>query len=191
MKSKTRSSNALTTKNILLFGFSFAAVLFIICVILRPESLGHNDGLSYFGAVWWTLVPYTIAFLVYSACCFIAARKIHSNSSSAKAIKIILFIMSFALVGLTLTPHTVIGGLHKVFGSSLFASQLILSLYLLYKNGMNYKIFILVIIMLVSGIFSAAFLSSTAGFMIQSQIVYQLAFVVLLSYYLKNISKLR
>jgi hypothetical protein len=177
--------------SIFLFGFIFATILFVICVIARPESLGHNDGLSYFGAVWWTLVPYTIAFLTYAICCFVAYKKIKPRTSSSKAIRILLLIMVIALVGLTITPHTVIGGLHKVFGSSLFASQLVLSLYLLYKNGMNYYIFILVLVMFISGIFSASFLNAPSGYMIQAQIIYQIAFVLILYHYLSRLKSLK
>jgi len=191
MKTKQNQSKEISARAILLFGFLFATVLFIVCVIVRPESLGHNDGLSYFGAIWWTVVPYTLAFLTYAVCCFIASRKITAKSASAKTIKIFLVLMCLMLVGLVITPHTVINSIHKLFGSTLFASQLLLSLYLLYKNGMNYFIFILVLIMFTSGIFSAAYLSSAAGFMIQAQIIYQIAFVAVLYYYLGKIKKLR
>jgi hypothetical protein len=191
MNSNAKSSNVLSARAILLFGFLFAVILFIICVIARPESLGHNDGLSYFGALWWTVVPYTLAFLTYSICCFIAARKINAKSNSSKVIKIFLIAMSLLLIGLIITPHTVINSIHKVFGSTLFASQLLLSLYLLYKNGMNYFIFILILIMFTSGIFSAAYLTSASGFMIQAQIIYQIAFIAVLYYYLGLIKKLK
>jgi len=184
-------SESPSPRTIILFGFLFAAILFILCVVSRPESLGHNDGLSYFGAVWWTVIPYTIAFLTYATCCLIASKKIIPNSASSKAIRVLLMFMFVALVGLTVTPHTVISGLHKVFGSSLFAAQLLLSLYLLYKNGMNYLIFILIIVMFVSGIFSAAYLNSADGFMIQTQIIYQSAFVTILYCYLGHTKKLK
>ena len=184
-----KASKDISPRAILLFGFLFATALFIVCVFVRPESLGHNDGLSYFGAVWWTVVPYTIAFLTYALCCLIASKKITQNSNSAKIIKKFLILMAIMLLGLTVTPHTVINSVHKVFGSTLFASQLILSLYLLYTNGKNYWIFVLVIVMFTSGIFSAAFLTSASGFMIQAQIIYQIAFILILSHYLgrKNI----
>lgn len=191
MNTKPIRPKEISARAVVLFGFLFATILFIVCVIARPESLGHNDGLSYFGAVWWTLIPYTIAFLCYAICCFIAFKKIKPSSTSAKAIRILLLIMTISLVGLTITPHTVISGLHKAFGSTLFASQLVLALFLLYKNGMNYIIFVLIITMFVSGIFSAAFLNSAGGFMIQAQIIYQLAFVAVLYYYLGKIKKLK
>ena len=70
-------SESPSPRTIILFGFLFAAILFILCVVSRPESLGHNDGLSYFGAVWWTVIPYTIAFLTYATCCLIASKKIY------------------------------------------------------------------------------------------------------------------
>jgi hypothetical protein len=191
MKTKQNQSKEIGPRAILLFGFLFATILFIMCVIARPESLGHNDGLSYFGAIWWTVVPYTLAFLTYALCCFVASRKITNKSESAKTIKLFLVLMSLMLVGLIITPHTVINSIHKVFGSTLFASQLLLSLYLLYKNGMNYFIFIMILIMFTSGIFSAAYLASATGFMIQAQIIYQIAFVSVIYFYLGQIKKLK
>lgn len=191
MKTKQNQSKEIGPRAILLFGFLFATILFIMCVIARPESLGHNDGLSYFGAIWWTVVPYTLAFLTYALSCFVASRKITNKSGSAKTIKLFLVLMSLMLVGLIITPHTVINSIHKVFGSTLFASQLLLSLYLLYKNGMNYFVFIMILIMFTSGIFSAAYLASATGFMIQAQIIYQIAFVSVLYFYLGQTKKLK
>ena len=172
-------------------GFVLALILFVICIISRPESLGHNDGLSYFGAVWWTVVPYSVAFLSYGTFCWLASNKVPDKSRSAKFIKWFLRLMAIMLVGLILTPHTVINSVHKTFGSTLFASQLLLSMYLFYKNPKQFYVFILIIIMFASGLFSAAFLFSSAGFMIQAQIIYQFAFVVLVTHYLKILNKLK
>lgn len=186
---KSKNNYKLRPSVIFLSGFVFATILLFISILARPESLGHNDGLSYFGAVWWTVIPYTIAFLTYALSCLIASKNIKQKSPTAKVIKGFLVLMAVLLIGLVITPHTVINSVHKVFGSTLFASQLILSLYLLYTEGKNYWIFILVIIMFTSGVFSAAFLTSASGFMIQAQIIYQIAFVLILNYYLtrKNI----
>ena len=54
---KISQSKSLSPSRIFVMGFIFAAILLIICTVARPESLGHNDGLSYFGAVWWTVIP--------------------------------------------------------------------------------------------------------------------------------------
>jgi hypothetical protein len=172
-------------------GFVLALILFTICIISRPESLGHNDGLSYFGAVWWTVIPYSVAFLSYGTFCWLASNKIAGKSHGGKIIKWFLRLMAVVLVGLILTPHTIINPIHKTFGSTLFASQLLLSMYLFYKNPKQFYVFILIIIMFASGLFSAAFLFSATGFMIQAQIIYQFAFVILLTQYLKILNKLK
>lgn len=188
-KNSSKFLSKFRPSTVFISGFVFATLLLVVSILIRPESLGHNDGLSYFGAVWWTVIPYTIAFLSYALCCAIASIKIKDNSATAKVIKKFLILMAILLVGLVITPHTVINSIHKIFGSTLFASQLMLSLYLLYTKGKNYWIFVLVIIMFTSGVFSAAFLTSASGFMIQAQIIYQIAFVLILNYYLtrKNI----
>lgn len=172
-------------------GFITAIIIFVFCIIARPESLGHNDGLSYFGAVWWTVIPYSIAFAQYAVFCWLASNKIKPTKLSSKIIRWFLRLMAVLLIGLIITPHTIINPLHKAFGSTLFASQLLLSMYLFYQNKKQFYIFLLIIIMLASGLFSASFLFSSAGFMIQAQIIYQLAFVVLLIHYLKRIDKIK
>ena len=171
-------------------GFLAATILFVLCIVSRPESLGHNDGLSYFGAVWWTVVPYTIAFSTYALFCWLASNKVPSTNRSSKLMHWLLRLMAVLLFGLIITPHTVINSIHKVFGSTLFASQILLSVYLYYKNPKKLYILLLIAVMFVSGLFSAAFLFTPSGFMIQAQIVYQLAFVVLLTHYLKISKKL-
>lgn len=171
-------------------GFIFAMMLFILCIVSRPESLGHNDGLSYFGAVWWTIIPYSIAFIIYGACCLLASFKLRRVGQSITVMRWMLRLMPVLLVGLVITPHTLINPLHKTFGSALFALQLMASMYLFYKNKKEFYIFFLIIITFASGLMSAAFLFLPSGFMIQAQIVYQLAFVILITHYLKIYKKL-
>ena len=95
------------------------------------------------------------------------------------------------MVGLTVTPHTVLVNVHKFFGTSLFVAQLITSFYLVVRNGRDYLVYFLIFMMLTSGLFSWYYLSLDEGFMIQSQLVFQIAFAGILINYLKNIRNYR
>jgi hypothetical protein len=99
--------------------------------------------------------------------------------------------MALFMVGLTVTPHTVLVNVHKFFGTSLFVTQLITSFYLVVRNGRNYLVYFLIFLMLTSGLFSWYYLSLDEGFMIQSQLVFQIAFAGILINYLKNITNCR
>lgn len=181
--------NKIKPQQLIWVGFFTSILIFIFCIISRPESLGHNDGLSYFGAVWWTVIPYSIAFAQYALCCWLASSKVHMTEPSGTVVKWFLRLMAILLIGLVLTPHTIISALHRAFGSTLFATQLLIVLYLFYINKKELYIFALLIVMIISGLFSAFFLFSIVGFMIQAQIAYQVAFVIILTHYLAGIVK--
>jgi hypothetical protein len=46
----------------LLYGIVLSLSLMLVAVIIRPTSLGANDGLSYFGNHLNTIAPYSLAF---------------------------------------------------------------------------------------------------------------------------------
>jgi hypothetical protein len=168
-------------------GLSLAVILILICIYISPEGLKANDGLSFFGGKGWTIIPYSLAFAFYALCMWLASLKINSKDETAKYLKSLLKIMALLLIGLTITPHTIIDPIHTAFGTALFLVQLVASGWLAYKNGKNIAIYILIIIMLISGLFSAYYLPLKSGFLLQTQIFYQVAFAGILIYFLKKL----
>ena len=168
-------------------GIAVAVSLLLLCVLLDPHSLSDNNGFSYFGAVPRTVIPYSLAFLTYAFFMWLASNRLDEKCQSAKVLKVVLVIMALLMVGLTITPHTVLVNIHKFFGSSLFVVQLLTSFYLVVRNGKNYLVYFFILLMLTSGIFSLYYLSLKEGFMIQSQLIFQMAFAGILIGYLKNI----
>ncbi len=168
-------------------GISIAVSLLLVCVLLDPQSLSANNGFSYFGAVAKTVIPYSLAFLGYAFFLWLASNSLKEKCQTAKILKIILIIMAIFMVGLTITPHTVLANIHKFFGTSLFVTQLLTAFYLVIRNGRNLLTYLFILIMLTSGLFSYFYLSLNSGFMIQSQLIFQIAFAGILINYLKNI----
>ena len=182
---------SLTSYQHIYIGIGISISLLVICIFLDPRSLADNNGFSYFGAIGKTVVPYSLAFLIYAFFMWLASNSIKQKNQSAKFLKIVLIIMALFMVGLTVTPHTVLVNVHKFFGTSLFVTQLITSFYLVVRNGRNYLVYFLIFMMLTSGLFSWYYLSLDEGFMIQSQLVFQIAFAGILINYLKNIRNCR
>ncbi len=168
-------------------GISIAVSLLLVCVLLDPQSLSANNGFSYFGAMAKTVIPYSLAFLSYAFFLWLASNSLKEKCQTAKILKIILIIMAIFMVGLTITPHTVLANIHKFFGTSLFVTQLLTAFYLVVRNGRNLLTYLFILIMLTSGLFSYFYLSLDSGFMIQSQLIFQIAFAGILINYLKNI----
>lgn len=180
---------SLKSHQLIYIGITLSVILLLLCVVLDPNSLSANNGFSYFGAKAVTVIPYSLAFLGYAFFLWLASNQTKPSHQSAKVLKVVLIIMALLMVGLTITPHTILANLHKIFGSTLFVVQLLTSFYLVVKNGKNYLIYFFILIMLTSGLFSWYYLPLNEGYMIQSQLIFQIAFAGILITYLKNIKK--
>jgi hypothetical protein len=180
---------SLKSYQLIYIGISISVALLLLCIVIDPASLGDNNGFSYFGAKAKTIAPYSLAFLSYAFFMWLASNKLIDKNRSSKVLRAVLIIMALLMVGLTVTPHTILVNIHKLFGSSLFVIQLLTSFYLVVRNGKNYLVYLLILLMLTSGLFSWYYLFLNDGYMIQSQLVYQVAFAGILISYLKNIKK--
>lgn len=177
----------------------------LTCLVLRPEGLATNDGLSYYGTFLDTIVPYGVALLGCAICCHRAARMLGddthegdngerggsaaagpSTSGDVDGIRTVrrgLETFAVLLVGLFLTPYTVapwVEDLHMSLGAALFAGQLLLSFWVAARLRFAPWAVLLTLAELVAGIACAVYLSPPQGLLTQSQLVFQLAFGVLL-----------
>ncbi len=183
---KTKFKN-LKSYELIYLGLSIAVILLFFCMSISPKGLSANDGLSYFGGRGWSIIPYTFAFLVYALFCWLASNKIKPTNKRSKAIKLLLRIMAILLFGLVITPHTLVDPIHTFFGTTLFSMQLIVSIWLAFGVNKSPVVFVLLLIMLVSGLFCAYYLPLKDGFLLQAQIIYQIAFAGILVYFLKKL----
>lgn len=150
-------------------------VLLVICIIIRPGGLSANSGISYYGVYGNTFLLYSLAFLTESVFIWRAASIMNNKTKMDRYVSIVLRIFAILLLGILITPHNVFEAQHKIMGSSLFSLQLATGIVLtsfVYRDWFN---FTLLIITLLSGVASLVYLFTPDGFMIQSQIVFQIS----------------
>ncbi|MGZ6004967.1 MAG: hypothetical protein ACXWLH_02345 [Candidatus Saccharimonadales bacterium] len=166
----------------LLLGSSISFGLLIVCILIRPASLAANDGLSYFGVYFNTVFFYSAAFLAYALTFWKVSTQFKIGNHTGKSAANSLRAMSALLLGLIATPHNapVFGVIHVWLGASLFVIQLIISLVVMLILIGDWLVVSLVAVELSSGLLSLIYLPTAHGLMIQCQIIYQLAFVLLL-----------
>jgi hypothetical protein len=111
-------------------GFVIAAVLLLLCIVLRPDGLAANDGLSYFGIFWLTLIPYAAALLIYEYCLWKTSEALGHNRKY-RLLAIALKLMSVLVIGVLVTPISIVEDFHSVIGLILFLVQLGISVRLL------------------------------------------------------------
>jgi hypothetical protein len=56
------------------YGLTLAAVMLAVCIVIRPQSLRVDYGLSYLGVFTDTIVPYAVALLGVAYCMWRASE---------------------------------------------------------------------------------------------------------------------
>jgi hypothetical protein len=161
----------------------------LVAILLKPEGLRANDGISYYGTYSRTVLPYLVSLLGAAFFSWQAAMII--TSPDLKLIRTGLAAGSLLAVAVAVTPYTVNPALnfaHIVAGSALFSLQLFLSFLLVYRLHYNMWAVMLALVELVAGIVCAHFLRPTQGLLIQFQILFQIAFGLMLVLSLKLVA---
>lgn len=162
-----------------IFGMTLAAAMLAVCIVIRPQSLRVNYGVSYLGISLSTIVPYAVA-LLGAALCVWRASDLLAELDHGPVISRLMKVMALQLVGLLLTPYTRFDAAHIFFGSTLFLMELGLAfLAIRWLGDGDRRIPVLTGIMVASGIAAAYFLPQKQGFELQAQLVFQLAFWML------------
>lgn len=160
----------------------------LVAVILKPQGLTANGGISYYGIYAETILPYILALLGSAYFTIKAAEQFTSPSLSV--LKHSLTAMGLLIVGVMVTPDSLsafMDGLHRACGIALFVLQLLLSFWLIMRLRYNFWAFILTGLEFAGGLASFAWLSPHHGYLLESQIVFQLSFGGLLIYALRQL----
>jgi len=151
-----------------------------VCVVLKPAGLSVNDGISYFGIYRETFLPYAFGLL---GAAYFTVRAVAQLPAEMALLRQALKVYTLLIVGVVITPYVVstpIDHLHIAFGSALFSLQLLLSCWLIWQLHHVWWGIALTLVELVSGIAAAVYLRPAHGLLLQSQVVFQLAFGTLL-----------
>lgn len=162
------------------YGLAAVFVLLALCVMIRPAGLAANDGLSYFGGFATTIIPYSLAFFLNAFFYWEAARGLNNDHFPYKYAATSLRVMAVLLIGLVVTPHELVNYIHTKIGATLFSFQLLLSIWMLIKIAPSWQNIILVLVEVLSGLAALYYLPKAHGLLLQSQVIFQLAFGLLL-----------
>jgi hypothetical protein len=173
-------SNIKRPSRYITYGLAAAIVLLTFCIILRPESLNVDNGLSYFGTLKTTIVPYTIAYLLYALSLWKVSTIRFGSLWQHRIFTWVFRIMIVQIIGLLLTPGNSVYDIHLFFGSGLFVLEVLLSTCLVAWLAFSWLNVSLVMAEIFSGIASFYFLPWTRGPLLQTQVLFQLAFGILL-----------
>ncbi|GAA0391901.1 hypothetical protein GCM10009530_48980 [Microbispora corallina] len=154
-----------------------------LCVVLRPEGLAANNGMSYYGVHWLTVTPYVGALV--GAALFIrrGLRGVAAATPAPEHVRRMADVFVALLIGIVLTPYTLGGAVdwaHRGLGAALFALQLVLGTRLVaWAHGDVLGVAFL-LVQLGGGILAAVFVLQPDGLLIHGEATFQLGFGLLL-----------
>ncbi len=158
-------------------------------MLLLPQGLKANQGFSYYGDHARTVMLYRLAFTASGGCLLFSALFL-PDVQPFRVIKLAFRLMPLLLLGLVLTtaPHSpLLDTIHRPIGVALFILQLALSCWLAFfvcKDRLNQWLFVL---LLLSGLASFLALIYVIHYLIEGQVIFQLAFGVLIIHSLRKL----
>ncbi len=160
---------------------------FLIAVVLQPHGLIANSGISYYGIFAKTFIPFEVSLLGAAACTWLSA--VHITEADLKPIRSTLFFIAVCTSIVAATPFSndILSIIHRLAGTLLFTTQLLLSFWLIAKLHHAPWAVLLTIAEFLAGVASAIFLYQVHGYLIQSEVFFQFFFSTLLFYGLRKL----
>lgn len=146
----------------------------LICVILKPQGLTSNGGISYYGVYRETILPYILA-LLGSAYFLIKTAELYTGPEQ-KVVRYALTAFGLLTIGVLITPDSLsafMDGVHRSFGVPLFSLQLLFSFWVVFRLRYNPWAMLLAAVELTGGILSLVWLSPLHGWSLESQVLFQ------------------
>ena len=161
--------------------FLFGGML--VCVLIRPAGLGANAGISYYGIHRETVVPYAIAIIGSALYTRRALRAMTPAVPALAAMRRTADGLTVMAWGVVLTPYSlniVFDWAHTLIGTALFSVQLLLTVRMVSWSGGDGWMRCLLLVQFGSGVVAGAFVLTEGGYLLQAQLVFQLAFTMLM-----------
>ena len=127
----------------------------VICMLIRPDLFDHPDyGLSFFGSIRATLVPYVIGLLTVAVCLWLIAKE-RTGYKKARLLRIGYLFGAGCLAGIILTPmalHPVVWWTHIGVSLVLLVSQNVVTVWVLRQKDANWIDYLTGAVFFMSGI---------------------------------------
>jgi hypothetical protein len=160
------------------YSFMAAISLFLLCIAIQPAGLAANDGLSYYGSAWSTLLPFAAAMLLYEYTLWHTSTRLAQNRRY-HFLAISLKLIAILLIGVLITPIRYMENFHSFIGLILFIVQFGLSIKLL-SWGFHWLDAGLVAVEALGFMAALYYANFEHGLLLQSQVIFQMAFMILL-----------
>lgn len=153
----------------------------LLAVLLKPQGLAANSGISYYGIFARTILPYLFTLLGAAYFTWQCAQRISEPALKPVRTALLCAALCTAIIGVT--PYTIsslVDQLHVAAGAILYSVQLLLSIWLIAKLHYVFWAVLLTAIEFCAGVACAMYLTPKQGLLIQCEMLFQIAFCILL-----------
>ena len=156
-------------------------VSMLVCIVIKPRGLAANAGISYYGTFLKTVVPYTAGILGGAYFSYQLTKTLHK--ASLKYVRKALIAISILSIGIVLTPYSitvVLDWTHTILGTFIFVIELVISGWIIKSFEYDPSMLTLWLLEFICGVLAAIYTRPPHGFLIQSQLLFQLFFGIIL-----------
>src|SRR5487761_1648497 len=110
-----------------------------LAILIKPQGLAANAGISYYGIYARTVGPMAAGLLGSAFFCWLAAGQM--REPNLQPVKVGLIVFGLLTIVIVVTPYSVsnfLDWLHTTAGSALFSLQLLLSFWLVAQLRYNF-----------------------------------------------------
>lgn len=175
------------SKRLFICGQFCLYVFLAVSILLKPEYLKGNGGLSNYGVHWPSVISYSLAFLSASGFTFASAFFMRPVGSVRDRFKFFLYIYASLLLLLLASTYfykhsDLLRNVHILIGSLLLLYQLVVSIWVYFKINRSFIITALVLLQLAAVIIGGLSLRSILDLLLASQILSALSFGLAIIY---------
>lgn len=154
----------------------------VLCVFIEPKGLIDDSGISYYGGHLSTLLPFVIALGGSALCGILTAHRIETMNHDYR-IGYGLVLCAFLICCIIATPFNWgyrVYLWHTSFGSMLFAFQLLIAGWLSFGRNKDWQLMTLWVGQLLAIGVSLYYIIVPHGYLLLSQLAFQLCFSMIL-----------
>jgi len=154
-----------------------------VCVALRPEGLGVNHGVSYYGIHRETFPWLAAALLTAALFTRRALRSAAPATPAPRPVRRLADAFTVLVAGVVFTPYTlgpVIGWVHRACGAALYLLQLLLGWWLVAWARRDALAVGCLLFQLGGGIVAAVYVVQDEGLLLHGEVTFQIGFALLL-----------
>lgn len=160
-----------------LIGQASLLISVLLCIIILPQGLFANDGISYYSSHKATILPYILGLLSVALFSFKLSRSLPGNSHLV--LRLGFKTITFLIIAVVIVPYGIsytFEYIHTLLSAALFLVQFLMMWWLAFKIKTDIINLALLLLLAAEMIITVMYLDPKAGYLLEGEVAFQLTF---------------